>query len=138
MTVERRVHARNHGLARISRMTSWAVGGGLVLSGGFAVLAANSFAGQSRSGIGTAAANPALGLGTTPVTVAPSPVGSNEGDDNGEAPQTTPTTMPHTAQATPQSVPSTPQTAATPPTYAAPVYTPYTYNPPPMTNSGGS
>jgi hypothetical protein len=136
MTVERRVHARNHGLARISRMTSWAVGGGLVLSGGFAVLAANSFAGQSRSGIGTAAANPALGL--TSSTGALSPAASAAVDDGGAIPQTTPTTIPHTAQATPQSVPSTPQTAATPPTYAAPVYTPYTYNPPPMTNSGGS
>ena len=49
MVTDERIAARNQGLRRVSKLTTWAVGGGLVLSGGFAALAQQAFAGQNTS-----------------------------------------------------------------------------------------
>lgn len=121
MSVHRRVEARDRGLYRVSRLTSLTLSGGLVLSGGFAVLAGHAYAGHSKrvipTGAGRVASRSAL----------PNSTGS------GLAPATTTTTVaplgaPQTA---PQSVPQTsPQTS--PPTI------PQYYPPPPPVVSGGS
>jgi hypothetical protein len=120
MSLHRRVHARNNGLRRVSRLTSLTLTGGLAMSGGFAAVAAHAYAGHTRrstrSGTGavtqpgsTSGASLLAPPTTTTTTVAP--LG---------APQTAPQTAPSTtAQTVPQTVP-----------YYAPV-------PPPVV-SGGS
>ncbi len=86
MSVQHRVEARNRGLDQISRLTSWFLSGGLVLSGGFAVLAGRAYAGHSpRSTASSNAASTAA-----------------SGATSGVAPLGAPATAP---QATPQTVP---------------------------------
>ena len=51
MSDRRRIAARNAGLERVSRLTRWALGGGLVLSGVFSAVAAHSFGGHSTSAV---------------------------------------------------------------------------------------
>ncbi len=45
MSVTRRIHERNDGLRRVSRLTTITLAGGMVLSGIFSVLAQHAFAG---------------------------------------------------------------------------------------------
>lgn len=121
MSVHRRVEARNRGLDRVSRLTTLTLSGGLVLSGGFATLAAHAYAGQSRrsspTGAGKALARAAvpnaLGSGVIPdPTTTVAPLGS---------PQTVPQPVPQTSPPTvPQTVPQ------------------YSYPLPPPVVSGGS
>lgn len=49
MSLNHRVNARNEGLRRTSRLTVWTLGGGLVISGGFAGLSAHEFALQQEA-----------------------------------------------------------------------------------------
>jgi hypothetical protein len=124
MSLHRRVEARDRGLARVSRLTSLTLSGGLVLSGGFAALAARAYSGHSRRAFQAGAGNSLVRTGSvasgrsllTPGTTAPA------------APLGTPQTLP---QAAPQTVPST--TPYTVPQYVAPAPLP----PDPIV-SGGS
>jgi hypothetical protein len=84
VSIHDRVEARDRGLAQISRLTSLALSGGLLLSGAFAVLAGHAYAGHGRRSTAPPASGSALPSGT--------PV----------APLGTPTTVP---QAIPPSVP---------------------------------
>jgi len=114
MSVHGRVEARDRGLDRVSRLTSWTLAGGLVLSGGFAAVAAHAFAGQrsARRPTGSVA-----GLGAS------APMTSN----------TVPGTSPAAPLGTPQTVPQTaPQTVP----QTVPQYN-YNYQLPPVV-SGGS
>jgi hypothetical protein len=125
MSLHRRVEARDRGLQRVSRLTSLTLSGGLVLSGGFATVAAHAYAGHSRRAVrnarnpiaqraaATASGSSLLAPATTTTTVAP--LG---------APQTAPQTAPATTASTvPPTVPDT-----------VPYYAP----PPPPIVSGGS
>jgi hypothetical protein len=135
MSVHRRVVARDRGLARVSRITSMTLGGGLALSGGFAVLAAHAYAGQSHRVV-VRAPLPA-GVQSTPRASATSVAPTSA------APLTAPTTLPTTAPSgihstTAPTVPrTTPPTvpATTTPTTSAPVFVPA---PPTTIVSGGS
>jgi hypothetical protein len=49
MSLKGRVEERDRGLRRVSRLTRWTLSGGLVLSGGFAAVAAQAYAGHARS-----------------------------------------------------------------------------------------
>ena len=49
MSIERRISARDRGIRRISALTSWTVGGGLLASGGFGLLAAHQFDDHARA-----------------------------------------------------------------------------------------
>ena len=125
MSLHRRVEARDRGLQRISRLTSLTLSGGLVMSGGFAVVAAYAYAGHSRrstrSSTGSRVAQPTAASGSSLL-----------------APATTTTTVAPlgTPQTLPQSVPQTsPSTTAT----TVPQYVPQYFPPPPdPIVSGGS
>jgi hypothetical protein len=86
VSVQRRVEARNRGLDQVSRLTSWVLSGGLVLSGGFAVLAGHAYAGLSHRSTASPAAGAAGASGSTGGVA---PLGTPEA-----APQATPQTMP--------------------------------------------
>jgi hypothetical protein len=118
MSVHRRVEARNRGLDRISRLTSLTLTGGLVLSGGFATLAARAYAGHSKPPVPTGARNPVASratratrgnTGTTGTTapvlpLQPPPSAPQSGASS--PPQTVPQTSPQTVpQTTPPTVP---------------------------------
>jgi DNA-binding IclR family transcriptional regulator len=125
MSLHRRVEARDRGLQRISRLTSLTLSGGLVMSGGFAVVAAHAYAGHSRrstrSSTGARVVQPTAASGNSLL-----------------APATTTTVAPlGTPQTLPQSVPQTaPSTTAT----TAPQYVPQYVAPAPPDPivSGGS
>jgi DNA-binding IclR family transcriptional regulator len=125
MSLHRRVHARDRGLRRVSRLTSLTLTGGLAISGGFAAVAAHAYAGHSRRSTrsstgavtqpGSTASGASLLAPSTTTTTAVVPLG---------APQTAPQTAPSTTATTvPQTVPQT-----------VPYYAPV---PPPVV-SGGS
>jgi hypothetical protein len=129
MSVHHRVEARDRGLDRVSRLTSLTLGGGLVLSGGFAVLAGHAYAGHSRRVIPPGAARVASRTGVANAT------------GSGLAPATTTTVAPLGApQTAPQAAPQTapPTAPQTVPQYYPPQTIPQYYPPPPPVVSGGS
>jgi hypothetical protein len=114
MSVHRRVEARDRGLQRVSRLTSLTLSGGLVLSGGFAAVAAHAYAGHSRrptrTSTGNATTQPLasatgslLAPPTTTTTVAP--LGSPQTLPQSTTPSTTAATVPQTV---PQYIPPPP------------------------------
>jgi hypothetical protein len=87
MSVHHRMEARDQGLDRVSRLTSWTLAGGLVLSAGFAAVAAHAFAGQRSVPRRTGSV---AGVGSSPLA----------------PPQTAPQTVPSgSGQTVPQTVP---------------------------------
>jgi hypothetical protein len=86
VSIHNRLEARDRGLNQISRLTSLALSGGLLLSGAFAVLAGHAYAGARHASASSAAPGSTAASGTqSPVA----PLGSPSA-----APQTVPQTVP--------------------------------------------
>ena len=147
MVTDERIAARNDGLRRVSKLTTWAVGGGLVLSGGFAGLAQQAFAGKDTSKklvLGNATQRATRVVKLNPKN---SPLPQDVPTDPTAAPtrSTTPlmasTTAPKTATTHRQTTTRHPVTGGTTRTThtTQPIYRTYpTYPPQPPVVSGGS
>ena len=146
MVEDPQIARRDAGLDRVSRLTRWTIGGGVVLTGVFSVVAAQAYAGKSTSAV--PASNPSAGQ---PVQGEEGPLNGNDalagGDDVGQQDEPTAqvpaTTVPATVAPTKgqavrpaTTVPSTQAPAARPSRVGR--QRPPAQNPPPVSRSGGS
>ena len=143
MSVDHRIRSRNRGLRRVSLLTSWTVGGGALLSGGFSYLAAQQFtdhANQVAAAKALASRQPVDSASAlSPSAVAPLQKPANAPSSRTPTP-TTPKGQTSNGSGTGASrnVSNTPPATARPrPTVTVPVTQPAPrYSPPPVVSGG--
>lgn len=145
-----RLHARDSGLRTVRRITAWTAAGGVVMSGGLAVLAEHAFSGvRAAAPATTGVLDPGSDVTDAPQATVPAAPAATTPRANvpALAPVTPVPTVATPSAVVPQPAAATPTTthivhapvvaSTTPPTTVAPKRRHHT-SPPPVVVSGGS